>query len=285
MKNSIEQHIIASRELDLLIDAAEGRIDFTLESAMSYSEFFSVLGKAIRDTFKSIFNVHTTAEMLSPAQPGQLTRIIEERGINSMRSTLVYRLPKQTASMLELVTTLDSQVIELSEIMDRLYKPAYKWVAGVVTESDLAEENWIDRNIKFKDVAPMVDAQAELFKPTGKRNESSEFIEFIAMFPTTADFNKVHIAVTRAYETLAQVDLDELVKMEKRLVENIDRLIRKSNSPDEEFVMPQATKIMLAKVFRAMAVETEYLVATVFQLNTAIGAWNNTVEKLKKDYM
>jgi hypothetical protein len=286
MDTNLGAYLEQQKELELLLAVAEGKIDFTMESVMDYFSFFNHLTNAVKNSFKFLFNIHTTADMLSPKAPGStLLAILEQRGINALRTTQVYRLPKQTASMSELSTVLDNQFMAMHNITERLYTPTTKWAKRVITDSEFAERVWIDRDMSLVDVEPFVKQQADLFKPTARRNEDSEFVEFIALYPTVNEYRKAYDQIVLMHEHLSNFDLENLKKAEKELVEMFEKVIRMSRDPEEEFVMPQATKVALAKVFRNIVTETEYLVALAFQMNTVIGAWNNTVDKLKADYM
>lgn len=271
-------------EIEQMLRIFENDETITLEASMSFGQLFSRMGESIAKAFKRLLNFHTSADVIAPKQHKAVYRIIDRKGISAMAEYRVYRIAKQSAPNHELINLLSHQIGLLSDIEERLYKPLSRWLAGSINDpDDFAEKPWVDRDLGFLDIEKMRKSMSDLFVPENSRTDDSEFTNFINMYPSVKKFDECNKAFYELYQKVGDVNLGSLRKTEELLMRRLNSFIDLDQDPDSEFIIEKNTRKKLAQTFRAIAIETEYLMATFFLVAQAIGQWNNTIDLLEEN--
>ncbi|AXH70752.1 hypothetical protein [Vibrio phage BONAISHI] len=282
-ETTLESIITQQDDLDAVTLAAGETMEFTMESMISFEEFFKILGDSITGALKSMANYHDTAAMDHPTNIAGMHSDLDNMGLVKLRSLEIYRVPKQSSINEEYLKELHAQIDAIHDIEQRLYLPALKWLAGVVNDTDRAEKPWVDRKLGFADTKKLQQRMAGHYQSKASRTDDNENIEFINIYPSLKSLYISEKIIYDLYEKISNFNLDNILTMEHKIIEKMNVLLEMSDDPEEEFVFSRANKVQMAKVFRAMALETEYATSVLFQANQAIGAWNNTIDILKKN--
>ncbi len=271
------------RDLKELITQESLAEHFSLESATTTAELFQSFTYGVGKIFKKLLNVHEDAMSISPKEPTSALRALKGKTSTEIRDTLVYRVPKCTASYAAITKELSDQLRDLRDMDERLYRPLNRWAARTLNDEEYAAKAWIDRDVKFRDISKHKKELAKMFQEGKFRDESSEMTKFINAFGTIENFEKTWNEVETLGELLAEINLVRLKEIEARLVANTQKVVDAFEAGELEALHP-GTRKMLARTFVNLADETEYLAAIVFYANNVIGQWNNTIERLAELY-
>lgn len=174
--------------------------------------------------------------------------------------------------------TLTGQLKVYSDIVERLYDPLIDWTGKTISIDGAANKVWMDPRLKTQNVDKARKQLAKHFDrkkiPAGGDPNRTTLGE---MFASPKQIVTTRVLLAQLHEATLGVNMDAIKEREKLLVDLMDAFSNKL-AQTERVDIPKANIEKLAMTLRAVARETEYLAALVFNATVLIVAYNDTVK-------
>ncbi|UKZ10983.1 hypothetical protein CZP2022_260 [Vibrio phage C-ZP2022] len=274
--------------LEFILDDTEHAIkqefQFDTEKFASFDLFVDNVEEAITGTLDWLLNNHKTADIVTPDVLGVHHQKLESLGYTALRDVNVYLPPYCKTDILSYAAEIYKQLTMLHDIEQRLYDPVAEHMQFSVSLDGYHNKPMTSRDYRTVDVDKMKKdlkrVNAEGDKPEDLK-AVSEVEAFGKTFRNMRGLKDTEQLMVKIGEMLSSVNLIELQKKEAVILKDLNRLLDKI-AEGEKAELSAGAKKQMAQTLMQLAVETEYLSVMLFTANTAIEAWNKTVEKLRK---